>query len=298
MEKNRTIIVIWSWNSAGIGEDTWHVANSPNTHDQLIGRDWPARTDDDTQRLQELVQEHTRPGGDLMVFLHRHHGYHQAHVKTLLRLAPAAEDGRLQVFLFGEGSDAIYLTSNPRGLLGTAGTFSARVQAEGRVLDLTSIADIEQRTLKADHFDHVWELYQLALRRRIYELKEDLFNCLGQYLPQQSFAPGEIYAILNRAEHRELFLRLLSFVGRIRQGSTLAEEIRIFERNTNRTFTFDDCGIQVETSYGVSVAEQYALLTAYVLRHVLTKGEPVSLIELRERFMALLLRIPGLTYYS
>lgn len=295
----RTIIVVWSWNSAGIGEGTWQVAGTGHAGDQLICCDWPVNDTASLAPLEVLIQQHTQQGGEVMVFLHRYHGYHQEHIKQLLHSTTAEQAGKLQCFLFGEGSDAVYLTSDPRGLLGTSGTFTAQLKLkDGQPVTVSAIADAERRMLKASHFNYVWELYQLALRRRIFELKEDLFNCLGQFLPRQTFASGELYDILRRAENRELLLRLLSFVGRVRKGSDLAKEIRIFERNNNRTLTFDDCGIQLETSYGAPAAEYYALLAAFVLRHVLAKGDPISVLDLRERFEDLLLQIPGLTYHS
>lgn len=299
MGNKRTIIIVWSWNSAGIGEGVWQIAGTINGTDQVICYDWPVSQNEDLEQLELLVRQHTQHGGDVMLFLHRYHGYHQEHIKQLLNSRLSEQQGKLQCFLFGEGSDAIYLTSDPRGLLGTSGTFSAQLKlSDGQSVSVSAIADADRRMLKSSHFDYVWELYQLALRRRIFELKEDIFNCLGQFLPRQTFAAGELYDILRQAKNRELMLRLLSFVGRVRKGSNLAKEIRIFEQNNNRTLTFDDCGIQLETSYGTPAAEQHALLAAYVLRHVLAKGDAVSLIELRERFEDLLLQIPGLTYHS
>lgn len=297
MVNTRTIIVVWSWASSGIGEGDWQVAGMSYTNDKVICRDWPESPA--SMRALKALLKTCAAEGEVMLFLHRHHGYHQDHLRELIHLRTPGEDhGLLQIFLFGEGADAIYLTTDPRGLLGTSGTFSANMVFDGQAMEATSIADRKRREIKSTHFDYVWQLYKLALRRRIFELKEDFFNCLGQYLPQTQFESGELYDVLRLPENRQLFLRLLSFVGRIRKRSDLAKEIRTFERNTNRTLTFDDCGIQLETSYGVSAAEQYALLAAYVLRHVLARGETVFLPDLREKFEELLLQIPGLTYYS
>ena len=293
----RTIIIVWSWKAAGTSEEVWEVTGSNNTNDLVVCRDWPALPNGDTQQLAALIRQYTQDG-EVMLFLHRHHGYSPEHLKQLIYQIPEGQQERLRCFLFGEGSDAIYLTNDPRGLLGTSGTFSAQLDKGGHSLEVSSIADAERHLLKSAHFDYIWDTYQLSLRRHIFELKEDLFNCLGQHLPQLTFAPGELYTLLSRPENKLMLLRLLSFVGRIRKGSEIAKEIRTFERNNNRTLTFDDCGIQLETSYGAPAAEQYALLAAYVLRHVLAKGNALSLPELRERFDDLLVQISGLTYHS
>ncbi|WP_367391184.1 hypothetical protein [Lewinella sp. LCG006] len=294
----RTIIIVWSWKAAGTGEGVWEVAGSGNTKDVVVCYDWPASPDGDTQQLAALIRQYAQQEGEVMLFLHRHHGYYPEHLKQLISQVAEDQQERFRCFLFGEGSDAIYLTNDPRGLLGTSGTFSAQITTGEHSLEVSSIADAERRLLKSAHFDYIWDTYQHALRRRIFELKEDMFNYLGQYLPQLTFPPGELYTLLTRPENKLLLLRLLSFVGRIRKGSEIAKEIRTFERNNNRALTFDDCGIQLETSYGAPAAEQYALLAAYVLRNVLAKGNPVSLPELRERFDDLLVQISGLTYHS
>ncbi len=294
----RTIIIVWSWKAAGTGEGVWEIAGSANVKDLVVCRDWPVLPNGDIQQLTALVRQYAQQEGEVMLFLHRHHGYYPEHLKQLLYQVSEDQQERLRCFLFGEGSDAIYLTNDPRGLLGTSGTFSARLNTVGRSLEVSAIADAERRLLKSAHFNYVWDTYQLSLRRRIFELKEDIFDCLGQHLPQLTFAPGELYTLLSRPENRMLLLRLLSFVGRIRKGSEIAKEIRTFERNNNRTLTFDDCGIQLETSFGAPAAEQYALLAAYVLRHVLAKGDAASLPEIRERFADLLEQLSGLTYHS
>ena len=297
MIKARTIVIVWSWNRSGLGEGEWRVAGSAQAEDRVICLDRPA-SPTALETLREVLFDASRSGGEVMLFLHRHHGYYQDHIKSLIHLPLDDTHGQTRVFLFGEGADEIYLTTNARGLLGTAGTFSANVLFEGQQVNLSAVADPQRRELKAAHFNHVWQMYRQALRRRIYELKEDLLACLSQHLPKSVFAPGEVYQILNLADNRMLMLRLLSFVGRIRKHSDLAREIRTFERNNNRTLTFDDCGIQLETTHGQAAAEQYAVLAAYVLRNMLARGGEVSLLELREKFEELLLQISGLTYHS
>ena len=297
MIKARTIVVVWSWNRSGLGEGEWHIAGSNHIEDRVVCLDRPA-SPNALDTLTEVLTDYSRDGGEVMLFLHRHHGYFQDHLKSLIHLPLDESHGQVQCFLFGEGADEIYLTSNARGLLGTSGTFTANMIFEGQQVESSAIASTGRRELKASHFDYVWQAYRQALRRRIYELKEDVLATLAQALPDTVFAPGEVYQVLNLPENRALLLRLLSFVGRIRKHSDLAREIRTFERNSNRTLTFDDCGIQLETTHGQAAAEQHAVLAAYILRNVLAKGGEVSILELREKFEELLLQISGLTYHS
>lgn len=297
MIKARTIVIVWSWTRSGLGEGEWKVAGTNHLEDRVVCLDRRA-SPEAVETLKEVLTDYAQEGGEVMLFLHRHHGYFQDHLKEFLHLPLDDSHGLVRCFLFGEGADEIYLTTNARGLLGTSGTFTANVMFEEQQVGLSAIADLDRRELKASHFDHVWQIYREALRRRIYELKEDLLNCLAQSLPTTVFAPGELYQVLNQPENRMLFLRLLSFVGRIRKRSDLAREIRTFEQKNNRTLTFDDCGIQLETAHGQAAAEQYALLAAYVLRNILARGGDVSLLELREKFEELLLQISGLTYHS
>ena len=297
MIKARTIVIVWSWTRSGLGEGEWKVAGTSHLEDRVVCLDRPA-SPAAVETLKEVLTDYSREGGEVMLFLHRHHGYFQDHLKEFLHLPLDDTHGLVRCFLFGEGADEIYLTTNARGLLGTSGTFTANVMFEGQQVSLSAIADSERRELKSTHFDHVWQIYRQALRRRIYELKEDLLGTLSQALPNTVYAPGELYKVLSQPENRMLFLRLLSFVGRIRKRSDLAREIRTFEQRNNRTLTFDDCGIQLETAHGQAAAEQYALLAAYVLRNILAHGGEVSLLELREKFEELLLQISGLTYHS
>ena len=291
------IVWAWAWASQGLGLGNWQIAGINHKNDLVVCLDLRA-TPAGMLELQAYLEQYTRHEGTVVLLLHRHHGYHQDHVKALLALQLPADHGNFQCFLFDEGTDAVYLTANPRGLLGTAGTFSARVNFAGQQLDISAVADADRKELKPAHFNYVWQLYQLALRRRIFELREDLLSYLGQFLPRTGFAPGELYTLLSQPQDRLLLLRLLSFVGRIRKHSDLAREIRTFERNNNRTLTFEDCGIQLEAAYGPLAAEQHAGLVAFLQKHLLATGEAVHVVELRERFDGLLLQIPGPTYFS
>lgn len=135
----RTIIIVWSWKAAGIGEGIWQVAGSANANDLVVCRDWPISQEGDTQNLAVLIRQYLQQDGEVMLFLHRYHGYSQEHLKQIIHQVPEGQQERLRCFLFGEGADAIYLTSDAKGLLGTSGTFSAQLNLDGQPLDVSAL---------------------------------------------------------------------------------------------------------------------------------------------------------------
>jgi len=294
MSSRKTMIIVWSWKSGGLGEGDWQVAGSRHANDQVLCRDWPVKVVP-LQELIDLANSH-RQGGDVMIFLHRQHGYHQEHIE---QLSQAAGDqlGSVRSYLFGEGSNVIYLTRDPRGLLGTTGTFSAQVcYDEQPSTYINAIADEERRELSPSHFSYVWDRYHHALRARIFELREDVLHELAPILPRTVLEPGEGYQFLSKPEHRHVLLRLLSFINRIRAGSDLAQELRQEERLIGRALSFDDCGVQLEQAYGPSVAEVYQELAGFIRKKLLAKSSGVDMEELRRLFDELLRQIPGAIY--
>ena len=247
LDMARTMIIVWAWRSSGIGEGVWHPTGVSHAADQLICKDILA-SEQAMAFLTEEIRGQQTADNELMIFLHRQHGYHQEHLKKLIEQLPATAVNNCKCFLFGEGADAIYLTNHPRGLLGTSGTFSAQVVFSGESIPLSAVADAERKELHAAHFNYVWDTYQLALRRLVFELKEDLLSTLGQYISEENFPSGAVYNIISQSHHRILLLRFLSFCGRIRKDSILANEIRTFERNNARTLSFDNSQIQLKTT--------------------------------------------------
>ena len=296
MKNARTILVVWSWQKSGLGEGIWNIAGASHANDQVVCWDKIAGEESFIE-LKQMAVSYIKNNGELMVFLHRSHRYTQDHIKELMQLA-LSSSVFLKCFLFGEGAEGIYLTNDTRGLLGTAGTFSAKMNYEGQSIQRSSIADKERKELKPTHFDYVWEQYKFSLRKRIFELKEDILEQLFTQKIASTFAPGELYAILNKGSNRLLMLRMLSFVGRIRKNSNLAKEIRTFERNTNRTFTFYDCKAHLESSYGIVSADDYTRLADFILKNMLSKGDVVDLLDLRSRFDALLIHVFESTTYQ
>ena len=292
----RTMLVVWSWRQGGLPDDrtTWTVTGSRRDLDRLVCVDRP-RSAENELWLREAIRQHAADG-DVFVFLHRRHGYDQAAIQ---RLIPTTTDRAAEVrcFLFGEGSDAIYLAQSDRGLLGTAGTFSGRFQRQGHSeRQLSAVADATQQLLQSTNFEYVWRFYQGAFKARIFELKEDLFSVLAELATGSSLAPGTLYNFLKQPAHKVLLLRLLSFTGRLRSGSTLEKQLLQAEESTGRQFRFDDCGANLAAAYGPAAAGQYQDVATLISRDALAKGQELELVDLRAGFADLLAIMPGETY--
>lgn len=294
----RTMIIVWSWSSGGETKDgeVWAVAGSRQASDRVVCIDHKASQAAET-RLAELVEAYSAVG-DIFIFLHRRHGYNQDHINRLSKINRPA-DRLFYCFLFGEGGDLLYLTKDPRGLLGISGTFTASramTQSDDE-LPLSAIADAQSHLLKPEHFNYIWNRYLFAFKARIFELKEDFFTALAPLLGQQGCAAGELYAFLSKPEQRLLLLRLLSFSGRLQKGSRLDEELKMLSAREARVLHFDDGCPQLATIYGVEAGEYYEQVSNAIKKNVLAKGEEVKLNDLRYQFDQLLEAIPGATYY-
>lgn len=293
---DRTIIIVWSWGSGGQTADgaVWPVLGSRQGSDRVVCIDEKvgACLGD---RLKSTVSNYGERG-DVFVFMHRRHGYHQDHINELTA-SFRGHKGLKCCFLFGEGGDAIYLTRDPRGLLGVSGTFSAHksLEAAGE-LSLSAIADAEKQLLKPEHFNYVWSRYLFAFKERIFELKEDFFSAIGPLLSQPGCAAGEMYAFLSQPAQRLLLLRLLSFVGRLTKGSRPEEELKMLAAEEGRSLHFDDGCAQLASLYGEAVGAAYLRLCLTIKQDVLAKGNVLEFKVLRDQFDVLLDAMPGATY--
>ena len=180
----RIMIILWSWKHGGLTEayDEWTLNSKKYAGDKVIRVDasWSPST---KALIQDLVHQYIETG-QVYLFLHRSHGYNYKVVDQILsnlRSLPNASQ-QLRCFLFGEGHDYIYIAKQARGLLGTRGTFSARMPIKNGGTKatqlITAVADSQKKVLKKEHFDNVWRFYTNTFKAKIFELKEDLFAYL------------------------------------------------------------------------------------------------------------------------
>ncbi|MEM6806817.1 MAG: hypothetical protein AAF696_35780, partial [Bacteroidota bacterium] len=215
---------------------------------------------------------------------------------------PLLHNGQeLKCFLFGEGNDFIYLAKNPRGLLGTKGSFSARFQQDDQEQvasnEVDAIADLEQKLIKKEHFDAVWKYYGSAFKAKILELREILLSeLLPAHYPNGEDTPSN-YERIRQPEQRVLFLRLLSFVGKLRKGSDLEEELKKFEFIHKKSYLFDDCNAHFKGFNAEGQNKHYQELSNEIKNSILSQRKATDLIAMRKHFNALLDVMPEASFY-
>ncbi len=249
------------------------------------------------ERLQHLITSLLDRPANVFVFLHRRHGYTNQQFQQLTTLNQPDRSGQIRCFLFGDGADPIYLSKGPRGLLGTSGTFTAMSGGSDVAPQFTSsVQDESKQIIKAIHFEYVWQIYQHAFRAAFFELREDFFRAFDALTHQPEIDSAELYNWLRQPGQRSIFLRLLSFIGRIRRKSSLEKELRALEAADNRQYVFSDLGVDLQTIYGESTARAYQTARQMLGSQVLAGGGKVQFAELRRTFDRLLEHLPEPTY--
>lgn len=296
--QNRIMIVIWSWRYGGMKENTDEWAVEGNSGDKLVRLDLKMSSEA-TDILQQKIQSYAQQG-DVFVFLHRRHGYNQKNIKAILEQlnVEAYTESTIRCFLFGEGNDKIYIANQSKGLLGTRGSFSAKLENDTMeaAIYINAIANEDQKLLKRKHFDFVWNQYSHNFKAKIFELKEDLFHSLSPFLFLKEIQAGAVYNYIKLNENQLLMLRLLSFIGKVRKGSNLETKLREFEQQHRRSYFFDDCHINLKITYGEQLAQVYKELCANISSGLLAYEADFSFQTLRNQFDEMLQMMAGSTY--
>jgi len=105
------------------------------------------------------------------------------------------------------------------------------------------------------------------------------------------------YDLINQSNHRLLFLRLLSFVGKLRKGSDLEEELKKFEFNHKKSYLFDDCNAHFKGIYGEAQSKIYQQLSDAIKNSILSRRQTSDLISMRNNFNTLLEVMPEASFY-
>lgn len=271
---NRTIIIVWWWSSGSLKTtyDEWQVSHSSDT---LVRIDEPY-SPKALNILKEVLDQQPM-GQQVLLFLHRTHGYTATAIDEITKLS----QNRPKCFLFGEGSDAIYLANNPRGLLGTKGTFVATFSS-GKQIDVREKKDA--RILKKAHFDHVWNFYANSFKQRIFEFSEDLYIGLTPLISTHPIKKGAPYELLKQPGNELLLLRLLSFVGKIRKDSRPEADLRKQEIIDKRTYHFLNLSSNLTSQYPEPVTKAYVDICHTIKSSILSSREQLDLVVLRDQF--------------
>lgn len=301
------MIILWWWKESCLRDnlDEWYIEGSKGT-DKVILID-EKNSPDQLAFICQLARKNLQ-GGDVFIFLHRSHGYNQSAVNSILKQLKdqVNEKHHLRCFLFGEGYSYLYISKQPKGLLGSKGTFTARFLngnghnngSEEQDYLISAIANERQRLLKKSHFDYVWNYYAFSFKAKIFELKEDFFGSIMDYLVKQEISAGELYHFLKLEPNRLLLLRLLSFVGKMKKGSDLESDLKAFEIRSKKSYLFDDYNENIKLIYGEEEQVVYKTLVTGIKQSVLGASNPPDLNHLRDQFEALLGAMPEATYYN
>jgi len=213
-----------------------------------------------SQLLDDTLQFYMQPEGSeseeehkVMLFLHRANGYDERDVERLLK---QREDTRnFKVFLFSDRRDFLYYDTRKSGFLDDVGYFKAFRDDQGNFI---SVQDTKRGEIKQPYFDRVWGYYQNEFERKVYKLKEDLFDGLFPLLlPGAPSISREacIAQIKSAAPDELLWYRLKSFLGEYEDigckdpeqfdaNTALEKEVDVViraEKERGESLLFDDC---------------------------------------------------------
>ena len=296
---NRIMLIVWSWKYGGMqgNVDEWKVEKTSG--DKVVRID-EKLSSNAISLLQEKLQYYSEEG-DVFLFLHRRHGYNHKAIREIVSSIQTSSNSnkKIRCFLFGEGNDKIYIANQNKGLLGTRGTFSATLDlaGSGSFHNINAIENEGKMQIKLKHFDFVWNQYAHNFKAKIFELKEDLFISLSKFLFKPDLEPGEIYNYIKLKGNELLFLRLLSFIGKIRKGSNLENQLKEFEQKHKRSYFFDDCQVNLKTTYSDKETFLYQQLSSTISQGLLAHQEDFKFKTLRDQFDALLGAMPEPIYY-
>lgn len=280
--EKRKIIIVWWWKKGTLATDVdyWNVGS---LGDQLIRID----ERNSTQAQQFIAAEVLKHISDsqVLLLLHRNHGYQDQAISAIVQQVSRgalAHAKNFRAFLFGEGEDAVYLSANPRGLLGSKGSWIALQGGK----TTSAVQDEEKQQIKKIHFNDVWQRYQGELKEQVFSLKEELFTT---FLPLMSHPEADAYPFLRQKENEVLLLRILSFIGRVRNGSRQEQQLKKAQEAAGEKWLFGDIKNNLIALYGDDVAKQYQSLVRTIKSTLLTSSTNIDWVNLRDGFDRLLL---------
>ena len=287
MEKKtpeRSIFIIWRWKEKELG--LWRTAQEEN-HLHSISEE--NLFEDNLAAMADTLRAHPNLP-QCLFFLHRKR-HPVSYVGQLLQTLKAQlglnDTGKLKCFLFGYGSDYLYLSKNPNGLLGDGALGGFVEDKDGATKEYHVIQDAKQRTIREENFNAIWRYYQHEFKKKLYQLERDLFLHFSPFTdPEYPGKNGSLFAHLET--NSALALRLYSFIG---------EDIEAEEAVEHQELLFDDCSENLKAAYGLPAMKAYETLKQHIngvfLGNSLHRVPPhIAIPEVRQQFVQLRSTMP------
>ena len=259
--------------------------------------------------LYQLIKQYAFKDNNVLLFLHRGNHYKKKDVEEILNKNPNVD----KCFLFADGRDFIYYNTKSKGLLDDTGRFKIGRDKNDNAV---SVLDRDTKQINQPYFDNVWNYYEHEFKRKIFELCEDIFDELAEFLLPKKENHFPVQAIVEKVKTAEkcLYIRIKSFLEyyeRDYSNGTVdfeeydqiqdeLEKLSQFEKEQNRSYIFDDCSANLEkqdTKEEKKISKTYSQLEKF-MRPIFLPAKDANidkekLRKLRTHFQKLIEVIPG-----
>ncbi|MEO1518769.1 MAG: hypothetical protein AAFV95_27390 [Bacteroidota bacterium] len=279
----------------------------------IVQMQWYKTTSTSLNGIAQKIQEQDKDA-KVFVFLHRGNKYVDEDVISLRKMVVQA--GRpshlFKCFLFADGRDFIYYSTQSIGLLGNFGHYMhdpeytiEEEDANGVMVQkmqevcVYEFNELRQRNeILPRYFNTVWNYYEFEFQKKIKELRLDLLSHLAEISPQHINENSQLASSWRKKIERNniLFFRLRSFLGfysnaNIKKKSELEKklceqelgELKNHEREKYISYVFDDCDANLTA---VEAKEKFQLVckSLYPIVDMKAKGQEsgISLMEINQ----------------
>jgi len=316
----RIMIIIWKWKKSIVENDEkWRTNHKPQTADCIYCLSDGTSFPEHFKKVCKIASE-CAPNAHIYIFWHRTSSYNSESVGGILRKLKADQpEQKAECFIFGSGSDFIYIGINEKGLLssdgaGGEGCFGGIRNNE----EIKVVVNEEQRIIDYLHFESIWNYYSHLFKSRIFDLKEDfLLHFYCWWLKDETVNPLRLAGSLDTSKglYRRLkaFAHGLSEEDHLKIKSEIAEakeqndENKITELSKHHSdlYVMDNCLPNLQSIYGTEVANAYLRLAELIKENIIyvpmrsdKQIRPSeTLKEIRSQFKNLLHTMPEEAYY-
>ncbi|NUO00011.1 MAG: hypothetical protein HUU01_05280 [Saprospiraceae bacterium] len=291
----RYIFIIWScWKRSdpvfpASGYETWQVEGA--AQDRLVLINEQA---DYAALIRTLLAD--APHANVLAFLHR-----RSHdpVKDLSNITGALKSpdaaALRKAFAFSDGRDYLYLSANEWGLIGNEGRlwYSSGGEKTRSAESLSA-----PLTVKAAHFNKVWQYYSQQCKRKIFEFKEELLSALwtSPAANNADAVDNQDWLSVFKKEKPLLYARLLDLANE--DSPKFTQLLASAEQKGQENLRFGECRLNMMALNGAG--KQYERLADFIRNEIVNAEGPVRIADsmrtLRDCFDELLETLPEPTY--